>query len=207
MWTLASDHLTNLPSSQISSPVTPLAALFPISDTASRRFVGDPMRAGARTEPAALALEEPLQYALVFFATHVHDPQLAHRLDTLRLDLDGPREHLAGGARLAHRLVQPTQHEIGLLPVLCQPDPLTAMLERLLQDHVVVGVAEVEAPAVVGAILALAREMLDRPSEAEQRALVVPGCHPGLAPLELGLRLQRPPPLVTNLRDTMPQGD
>jgi hypothetical protein len=121
------------------------------------------------------------------------------RLDTLRLDLDGAREHLLRGAGLAHGLVEPAEQEVGLLPILCQLDPFAAMLERLAQHDLVVGVAEIEAPAVIGPVFALAREILHRAAEADEGALVGALGEQGLAALELGLGLQGPAPLVDRL--------
>jgi len=86
---------------------------------------------------------DSLEHALVFVATHVHDPQFAHRFDTLRPDLDGSREHLLGWPDSPHHLIEPSQQEVGLLPILRQLDAFPTMLESFTQHDFVVRVTEV----------------------------------------------------------------
>ena len=74
-------------------------------------------------------------------ALRLNDPQLAHRFDTLRADLDGSRKYLLRDDRVAHGLVEPAQQEVGLLPILRQLDALSAMLEGLAKHDFIVRMA------------------------------------------------------------------
>ena len=104
------------------------------------------------------------------------------------MDSSRTSEHLLGGSRLPHHLVETPQKEVGLLPVARQLGTAPHVLDRLLEHHFAVLVTEEETPTVVGVVLALCRVELQSLAEPLQRRLVVAAPEVGVPLLELDLR-------------------